>query len=64
MSEMLFTYQFNKQSRWDFGESMSSENHFMMVGVPLKAFPIERLVEVIDPSFATIATAEVLPNRN
>ena len=35
-----------------------------MVGVPLKAFPIEILVEVIDPSFTSIATAEVLPYRN
>jgi hypothetical protein len=64
MSKMLFTYQFNKQSRWTTLESLSSENHFMMVGVPLKAFPIEILVEVIDPSFTSIATAEVLPYRN
>jgi hypothetical protein len=64
MSKMLFTYQFNKQSRWAFLESISSENHFMMVGVPLKAFPIEILVEVIDPSFTSIASAEVLPYRN
>jgi hypothetical protein len=43
---------------------MSADNHFMMVGVPLEAFPIEILVEVIDPSFSTIAFAEVLPHRN
>ena len=59
----LFTYQFNKQSRWGFGNSMSSENHFMMLGAPMSAFPLEVAIEVIDPSLTKIASVQILPSR-
>jgi hypothetical protein len=42
---------------------MSSENHFMMLGAPMSAFPLEIAIEVIDPSFTKIASVQILPSR-